>query len=425
MNSSKKKEKEKIRFQFITSVHNIRRKIAPNVYLVKKTDNNQIYASKELTTGSRELILYDEIKSFNNPHILQFIGFFDHEGQTYIVIEYAEEGDLSNYLHKNPKIYSDINEILSLSIQIIDGLFCLHRNKILHRDIKPQNILVFLSDDGPLLKICDFDISTCIQTSETVLTINRGTEYYSAPEINTSKYTYPVDIWSLGAVFYEFFSNGKLFYNQFPRELNHPIFENITEILNRDVKDKFFNYILLHMLQINPNDRISASFLLFFTYIYSLYKVIPDNEINDILLQRYKIFYCLFMIFRLYSFSSIKFNSLDDLRSLIKIKSDNIFYIDVQSIKDYQTFYTPNQEDNVLKHLINLYLFKFKKSSDPFYNFLKGNKKQIQSSQNEFTWFQQELLTFAKNSLKSDSDSKDFLLFKEYYDTKIFQQNLI
>jgi|688.fasta_scaffold341276_1 serine/threonine protein kinase len=76
----------------------------------------------------------------------------------------------------------------------------LHENRVLHRDLKPQNIL--LQDDK--IKLCDFGFAKKMSASTNFLRSIKGTPLYIAPEILQSKpYTHKVDIWSFGIILYE------------------------------------------------------------------------------------------------------------------------------------------------------------------------------------------------------------------------------
>lgn len=76
----------------------------------------------------------------------------------------------------------------------------LHQNRILHRDLKPQNILL---NEG-VIKICDFGFAKKMSASTNFLRSIKGTPLYIAPEILQSKpYTFKVDVWSLGIILYE------------------------------------------------------------------------------------------------------------------------------------------------------------------------------------------------------------------------------
>ena len=90
---------------------------------------------------------------------------------------------------------------MSLFIQISSALMYVHSRKVLHRDLKSQN--VFLARAG-LAMLGDFGISKVLEQSDAFTTTVTGTPYYMAPEMCTNRpYTFKSDIWSLGCVLYE------------------------------------------------------------------------------------------------------------------------------------------------------------------------------------------------------------------------------
>lgn len=120
-----------------------------------------------------------------------------------IVMEYADGGDLQSKVKatKEAKNRLDEDEILSIFTQICLALKHIHDRKILHRDLKSQNI--FLTKCG-IVKLGDFGIAKVLSnTKENVQTIV-GTPYYLSPEIVENKpYNNKSDIWSLGVLLYE------------------------------------------------------------------------------------------------------------------------------------------------------------------------------------------------------------------------------
>lgn len=107
----------------------------------------------------------------------------------------------------------------------MSGLFYLHNNNIIHRDIKPQNILI--SANG-IVKIADFGFARAIE-SKAMITSIKGTPLYMAPELlRESPYNQKADLWSLGVILYELFVGQPPFYtNSFPTLMNKIMNESI------------------------------------------------------------------------------------------------------------------------------------------------------------------------------------------------------
>jgi len=120
-----------------------------------------------------------------------------------IVMEVAEHGSLERQIGQ---IHGD--KLLKIALGIIDGLTYVHSQKVIHRDIKPRNILMFGTSDDMIPKIADFGVSKLIETA--VVTLTRvGEELYMAPEVRTyySKQSgFPADIYSLAMTLFELFN---------------------------------------------------------------------------------------------------------------------------------------------------------------------------------------------------------------------------
>lgn len=121
----------------------------------------------------------------------------------HFVLEYAET-DLHKFIYNFMKL-SDINPIL---VDTLLGLEYMHHNFIVHRDIKPGNLLIFFDKEDrnrpPTLKICDFGLSKHY-TMQEPQTPSMVTAWYRAPEIamGNENYDYKVDVWSLGCIIYQ------------------------------------------------------------------------------------------------------------------------------------------------------------------------------------------------------------------------------
>lgn len=118
-------------------------------------------------------------------------------------MEFCECGDLASAIKEKKKAGGTFTEeeILNWFIQICIALEYIHGRKILHRDIKSQNI--FLTSNGTV-KLGDFGISKLLEsTNEAAMTVV-GTPYYMSPEVCENKpYTFKSDVWALGCVLYE------------------------------------------------------------------------------------------------------------------------------------------------------------------------------------------------------------------------------
>mmetsp|Transcript_22014 Transcript_22014/g.61099 ORF Transcript_22014/g.61099 Transcript_22014/m.61099 type:complete len:773 (+) Transcript_22014:275-2593(+) len=143
------------------------------------------------------------LSTLNHPNVLGYKESFLHDGALCIVTHYCEEGDLFTLIqnHAKAKKFFSENEIMEMFLQIAMGLHHIHSKRVLHRDLKTQNIFVAR---GGILKLGDFGISKVLEKTDEFATTVTGTPYYMAPEIcKNEPYSLKSDIWSLGCVLYE------------------------------------------------------------------------------------------------------------------------------------------------------------------------------------------------------------------------------
>ena len=145
--------------------------------------------------------------------------FIDKKFKLNIILEYAEGGDLCRTIinRKKNNNYFDIRTIKHWLMCLTSGIEYIHSQNIVHRDIKPGNIVIIPSSSShpSSLKICDLGISSKLDSNQLTMQTIKGTIAYSAPEFFTGTYTYKIDIWSLGCVFYQICT------------LHHPFEQNI------------------------------------------------------------------------------------------------------------------------------------------------------------------------------------------------------
>ena len=119
-------------------------------------------------------------------------------GLQYIVMELVEGITLKHYIEK--KLRLSVKESISIAIQMAQGLECAHKSGIIHRDVKPQNVII--SKDGKV-KVTDFGIAKAA-TSETITSNVMGSVHYTSPEQARGGYSdEKSDIYSLGVVLFE------------------------------------------------------------------------------------------------------------------------------------------------------------------------------------------------------------------------------
>ena len=190
-----------------------------------------------------------------HPNIIKFKEIITDKKNDYchIIMEYADGGDLNEKI-KSQKSYFQEEQILNWFCQICLGLKYIHEHKIIHRDLKTQNIFLTKKNE---IKLGDFGISKNLKkTLDKAYTII-GTPYYFSPElINNEPYDYKTDIWSLGILLYELcclklpFQGNNI--AQLSMKILKGVYQPLPNIYSNDIK-----VLVKKMLNVNKNKRPS------------------------------------------------------------------------------------------------------------------------------------------------------------------------
>ncbi|KAA0184495.1 Cell division protein kinase 1 [Fasciolopsis buskii] len=188
------------------------------VYKCRNRKNSLLAALKKIrlendeegvpSTAIREISL---LKELQHPNIVNLEQVIMDNGRLYLVFEYLNV-DLKRYLDDHGrKNRLDPVTVKSFMYQMLQGLLFCHGRRVIHRDLKPQNILV---DSGrKIVKLADFGLARAFGIPVRVLTHEVVTLWYRAPEIllGAQRYSCAVDIWSMGCIFSEVATKEALF----------------------------------------------------------------------------------------------------------------------------------------------------------------------------------------------------------------------
>ncbi len=179
-----------------------------NVYLAYDTILDRNVAVKvlrgDLATDEKFVRRFQrEALSASNlyhPNIVQIYDFDSEDGQYYIVMEYVEGKTLKQLLKRRGSL--TITEVIDIMSQVTDGMAHAHDSYIIHRDIKPQNIMIL---DNGMIKITDFGIAMALNSTQLTQTNSvMGSVHYLPPEQAAGKgSTIRSDIYSMGILMYE------------------------------------------------------------------------------------------------------------------------------------------------------------------------------------------------------------------------------
>uniref|UniRef100_A0A8C3B6V7 non-specific serine/threonine protein kinase n=1 Tax=Cairina moschata TaxID=8855 RepID=A0A8C3B6V7_CAIMO len=237
------------------------------IFLAKgKVDNEQCVIKeidltkmpvKEKEAAQKEVILLAKMKHAN---IVTFFASLQENNKLYIVMEYCDGGDLMKRINMQHGVLFDEDQILSWFVQISLGLKHIHDRKILHRDVKAQNI--FLSNNGKIAKLGDFGIARQLTNTMEFAYTCVGTPYYLSPEICENRpYNNKTDIWSLGCVLYELcalkhpFEGSSL--HQLVLKICRGYFQPVSPKYSYDLRT-----LISQLFKVSPRDRPSVNSIL-------------------------------------------------------------------------------------------------------------------------------------------------------------------
>ena len=195
------------------------------------------------------------LSKLRNDFCTQIYDFFETEKHILIVMEYVC-GDLLSFIRKRGKISENSSKIIFK--QLIKGLQYIHNKKIVHRDIKLDNILIDLTNT---VKICDFGVSRILRSGD-IMYEHCGTPAYISPEIfeNKGYFGYGCDVWSAGVTLYYMLAGEQPFKGEKIDEIKENILKGNFKLIKNISKEA--NNLLVKMLEPDPKNRISIEQIL-------------------------------------------------------------------------------------------------------------------------------------------------------------------
>ncbi|XP_028208179.1 serine/threonine-protein kinase ATG1a-like isoform X3 [Glycine soja] len=166
-------------------------------YAVKEIDKRQ------LSPKVRENLLKEIsiLSTIHHPNIIRLFEAIQTNDRIYLVLEYCAGGDLAAYIHRHGKVSEPVAR--HFMRQLAAGLQVLQEKNLIHRDLKPQNLLLATTAATPVMKIGDFGFARSL-TPQGLADTLCGSPYYMAPEIiENQKYDAKADLWSVGAILYQ------------------------------------------------------------------------------------------------------------------------------------------------------------------------------------------------------------------------------
>ncbi|XP_021209266.1 cyclin-dependent kinase-like 1 isoform X5 [Bombyx mori] len=242
------------------------------VYKCRNRDTGEIVAVKKFVENEddpliRKIALREirMLKNLKHPNLVNLIEVFRRKRKLHLVFEYCDH----TVLHELEKYPAGCPELLSKQIiwQTLQGVAYCHRHNCIHRDVKPENIL--LTSDG-VVKLCDFGFARMISPGESY-TDYVATRWYRAPEllVGDTMYSTPVDVWAIGCVFAELLSSEALWPGKSDLDQLYLIRKTLGDLLPR------------HMTIFSQNTFFQGMALPEPTTLEPLEKKIPPRYANN------------------------------------------------------------------------------------------------------------------------------------------------
>ncbi|WBW71294.1 PAK-related kinase Shk1 [Schizosaccharomyces osmophilus] len=234
-----------------------------DVFSARQVGTNLSVAIKKMNINQqpkKEFIVNEILvmKSHHHKNIVNFIDTFFFKSELWMIMEYMRGGSLTEVVTNNTITEG---QMATICRETLEGLRHLHRNGIVHRDIKSDNILLSLQGD---VKLTDFGFCAQINSQMSKRTTMVGTPYWMAPEVVTRKeYGFKVDVWSLGIMAIEMVEGEPPYLNENPLRALYLIATIGTPKVSRpELLSSTFNDFLAKSLNVNPKIRPSSEELL-------------------------------------------------------------------------------------------------------------------------------------------------------------------
>ena len=236
---------------------------------VYRADNeNETVALKKININShpnKNLILLEieTMKKYTHENVIEFKNAFFFDAELWVSMEFMDGGNLADVVINC--VLSN-NQIGYICKKVLQGIDFLHKNGIIHRDIKSDNILI--NNQGEV-KISDFGFCALIREEQDKRNTMVGTPYWMAPEVvNRQNYDQKIDIWSLGIMIIEMVDGEPPYMNETPLRALYLIAKNGTpDFKTEDGLCELGKDFMYKCLIYSPQDRPSAEKLLTHQFI--------------------------------------------------------------------------------------------------------------------------------------------------------------
>ncbi|XP_018010814.1 cyclin-dependent kinase-like 4 isoform X2 [Hyalella azteca] len=282
------------------------------VYKCRVKDTGELVAIKKFMESEddpliRKIALREikMLKSLKHPNLVNMIEVFRRKRKLHLVFEYCDH-TLLGEMEKNPKGFPE-KETKKIIYQLVEAVRFCHESNVIHRDVKPENVLITRRG---VVKLCDFGFARML-TNESY-TDYVATRWYRAPEllVGDTKYGAPVDVWAIGCVMAEMIRGEALWPGKSDLDQLHIIKKTLGELLPYHMKvfssNDFFRGLKLpetgiretleakmpasistdaldflkKCLDVDPSKRMTCKQLLTHPYFDNFSYSLPEEEIE-------------------------------------------------------------------------------------------------------------------------------------------------
>ncbi|CAD5326500.1 unnamed protein product [Arabidopsis thaliana] len=218
------------------------------------------------------------LSTIDHPNIIRFYEAIETGDRIFLVLEYCSGGDLAGYINRHGKVPEAVAKHFMRQLAL--GLQVLQEKHFIHRDLKPQNLLLSSKEVTPLLKIGDFGFARSL-TPESMAETFCGSPLYMAPEIiRNQKYDAKADLWSAGAILFQLVTGKPPFDGNNHIQLFHNIVRDTELKFPEDTRNEIHPDcvdLCRSLLRRNPIERLT--FREFFNHMFLREpRQIPDVE---------------------------------------------------------------------------------------------------------------------------------------------------
>ena len=262
------------------SIYKVKNLVDKKTYAVKKLQVSRHTRDDNKATLCEIHILYHS----NCPFILGFKNCFYDLNDVYIVTAYCRKKDLLykiNDLKKNSSHFTE-SQIWNMFLQMCYGIYYLHANNVIHRDLKTANIFLDNTNEY-IIQIGDFGVSKVLNNSDTTGT-QIGTPLYLSPELlGKHKYGKKTDIWALGCILYELITLKTAFAARNMSALCRKIqLASYPKIINKHNYSKELLGLLNKMLVLDVEKRLSINQILELPEVINNMNLAPKYDLSQV-----------------------------------------------------------------------------------------------------------------------------------------------